>query len=120
VETPRLNFLWHNDCSLDDGLQKSGSGGFMEYLFDLGSVTLTIPAWQMAMYLAIIAFYMICGRVKICLLTTFGFALYWGYYLFSGDFLVAVSGKPSAESAYFGFGLALIAFNLIALFYEER
>ena len=92
----------------------------MENVFDLGTVNLTIPAWQMAMYLGIIAFYMICGRVKICLLTIFGFALYWGYYLFSSEFLLAASGKPTAETAYFGFGLLLIAFNLVALFYEER
>ena len=36
------------------------------------------------------------------------------------EFLVAASGKPTAETAYFGFGLLLIAFNLVALFYEER
>lgn len=92
----------------------------MEGLFDLGSVNLTIPAWQMALYVGLIAFYMIWGRVKCCLLTTYGFAFYWGYYLFSHDFLTAARGSTSAESAYLGFGLALIAFNLIALFYEER
>ncbi len=92
----------------------------MESLFDLGTVRLTIPAWQMALYIGIIAFYMIWGRIKCCLLTTFAFALYWGYYLFSPDFLQVAHGNPSAESAYFGFGMALVAFNLIALFYEER
>lgn len=92
----------------------------MENLFDLGSVNLTIPAWQLALYIAVIAFYMIWGRVKLCLLTTFGAAFYVAYYLFSAEFLVAINGKPGAESAYFAFGLLLVALNLIALFYEER
>ena len=92
----------------------------MESLFDLGTVKLTIPAWQMALYVGLISFYMIWGRIKCCLLTTYVFALYWGYYMFSSDFLRATHGSPSAESAYFAFGLALIAFNLIAIFYEER
>lgn len=92
----------------------------MDTLFDLGSVTLTIPAWQMALYVVLIAFYMILGRVKCCFLTTYLFALYWGYYLFPHDFLTAARGNPSAESLYIGFGLALIAFNLIALFHEQQ
>jgi hypothetical protein len=92
----------------------------MESLFDLGSVNLTVPAWQLALYIGVVAFYMIWGRVKLCLLTTFGVAFYMAYYLFSAEFLHVINGRPSAESAYFGFGLALIAFNLIALFYEER
>ena len=92
----------------------------MESLFNLGTVNLTIPAWQMALYVGLFSFYMIWGRIKCCLLTTYVFALYWGYYLFSREFLAAARGSPGAESVYFGFGLALIAFNLIALFYEER
>jgi hypothetical protein len=92
----------------------------MESLLDLGTVSLSIPAWQMALYVGIIAFYMIWGRIKLCLVTTFGFALYWGYYLFSHDFLNAARGQPSAESVYFGFGMALVAFNLFALFHEEH
>jgi hypothetical protein len=92
----------------------------MESLLDLGSVNLTIPAWQMALYIGIVAFYMIWGRIKCCFLTTYVFALYWGYYLYSSEFLKVTHGNPSAESAYIGFGLALIAFNLFALFYEER
>ena len=92
----------------------------MEALFDLGRVNLTIPAWQMALYVALVALYMILGRVKCCFLTTYLFALYWGYYLFPHDFLTAAHGNPGAESAYLAFGFALIAFNLFALFYEER
>jgi hypothetical protein len=92
----------------------------MESLLDLGSVNLTIPAWQMALYIGIVAFYMIWGRIKCCFLATYFFALYWGYYLFSSEFLKAAHGNPGAESAYLAFGLALIVFNLFALFYEER
>lgn len=92
----------------------------MEVLFDLGTVTLTIPAWQMVLYVGVVAFYMIWGRVKGCLMATYAFALYWGYYHYSRDFLNVANGNPGAQSAYYGFGMALIGFALFALFYEER
>jgi hypothetical protein len=92
----------------------------MGSLLDLGTVKLTIPAWQMALYVGIVAFYMIWGRIKCCFVATYAFALYLGYYVFAAEFLRVTRGNPSAESAYFAFGIALVAFNLIAIFYEEH
>lgn len=92
----------------------------MQALFDLGRVNLTIPAWEMAFYVILASLYMIWGKTKYCLLTTYLFALYWGYYLFAGDLLAAAHGDPAAQSVYIGFGLALFAFILMALFYEDR
>ena len=43
----------------------------METLIDLGTVRLTIPAWQMAFYLCVVSVYVIFGRIKGCLLTTY-------------------------------------------------
>ena len=92
----------------------------MQALFDLGRVNLTIPAWQMALYIGLMSLCMIWRKTKCCLLTTYLFAFYWGYYLFAHDFLSVAHGDSAAQSAYIGFGLALIAFSLIALFYEEQ
>lgn len=92
----------------------------MEALTNLGRVDLIIPAWQMVLYVCLFGLYMISGKTKCCLLTTYLFVIYWGYYLFAGDLLAAIRGNLAAESAYITFGLALAAFVLMALFYEER
>jgi hypothetical protein len=92
----------------------------MKALFTLGAVSLIIPAWEMALYVCLMSIYVIWGKIKYCLLTTYLFALYWGYYLFAHDLLAAARGDPAAQSAYIVFGLLLLAFVLMALFYEER
>jgi len=91
----------------------------MESIFTLGFVNLTIPAWQMAIYMGLFSFFMFIREVRGCLLTTYLFALYWGYYLFGQDFMAAASGYPAVVTAYISFGLLLAGFSLISLFYEE-
>jgi hypothetical protein len=92
----------------------------MQELIDLGTVRLTIPAWQVAFYLCVISLCVIFGKIKGCLLTTYLSAFYWGYYLYGGDFLTAAHGNPTAQAVYYGFALALGGCILMALFREER
>jgi hypothetical protein len=92
----------------------------MQELIDLGTVRLTIPAWQAALYLCAISFAVIFGRIKGILLATYLSAFYWGYYLYGGDFLTAAHGNPAAQAVYYGFALALGGCILMALFHEER
>ena len=92
----------------------------MESMYELGLINMAIPAWQMAFYIGLISFFMIGRKTKLCLLTTYLFGLYWGYYLFGRDLFAAASGNTAVATAYICFGLALAAFSLMALFYEER
>lgn len=92
----------------------------MVSISDLGFVSLSIPAWQMALYIGMVSFFMISRRINYCLFTTYLFGLYWGYYLFGRDLLTAARGNTTVETAYITFGLALAALSLMALFYEER
>lgn len=91
----------------------------MGSIYDLGLVHLSIPVWQMALYIGLISFFMIGRKTKCCLLTTYLFGLYWGYYLFGRDLLSVARGNTGVETAYITFGLALAAFAVMALFYEE-
>lgn len=91
----------------------------MEPIYSLGFINLAIPAWQMAIYIALIAFFMFIHETRGCLLTTYLFGLYWGYYLYGRDFMTATNGYPAMVTAYIGFGLLLAGFGLIALFYEK-
>lgn len=92
----------------------------MESIFNLGSVILAIPAWQMAFYIGLISFFMVGRKSKLCLLTTYLFCAYWGYYLYGRDFLAAAGGSSVMMTAYICFGLVLAVFSLMALFYEEK
>jgi hypothetical protein len=92
----------------------------MEALFNLGTVNLPIPAWQMALFIGLTSLAIIWRKTKCCLLTTYLFVFYWGYYQFSRDLLNVAYTDTTAESAYIGFGLFLFTFTLISLFYEER
>lgn len=87
---------------------------------DLASFNLSIPLWQMAFYIGLVGFFMIGRKTKLCLLTTYVFALYWGYYFSGRDFLAAAGGNVVLETGYIAFGLLLAAFSITALFYEEK
>jgi len=86
---------------------------------ELGLVQLAIPAWQMALYIGLVAFFMLIHEIRGSFLVTYLFGLYWGYYLFGRDFLAAAQGNPVVVTAYIAFGLLLAGFSLISLFYEK-
>lgn len=92
----------------------------MEALSNLGEINLTIPAWEMALYIGLVSFFMMGRRTRSCLLTTYLFAFYWGYITYGGEFITAAGSDAAGVTAYFSFGLVLVAFCLMALFYEER
>lgn len=91
----------------------------MESIYHLGFISLAIPAWQMAIYIALVSFFMFIHETRGCLLTTYLFTFYWGYYLYGQDFLAAANGYPPVMTAYISFGLVLAGFGLRALFYEK-
>ncbi len=91
----------------------------MESIYNLGFINLAIPAWQMGIYIALVAFFMFIHETRGCLVTTYLFGLYWGYYLYGRDFMAAANGYPAVATAYISFGLLLAGFSLIALFYEK-
>ena len=86
---------------------------------DLGFVSLTIPAWQLALYIGLVSFFLIRRQARWAFLLTYLFSLYWGYYRFAQDLLKATQGDTTVQTAYLGFGLGLIALIFVALFYEE-
>jgi hypothetical protein len=92
----------------------------METLRNLGIVSLSIPAWQMALFIGLISLSVVLRKTRCFLLTAYAFAFYWGYYLFVQDFIAAARGDTLAQSAYLGFGIVLVSFCLVSLFYEER
>ncbi len=74
---------------------------------------LVIPAVQMALLLALNTLSLLFGRIKLALLITYSFTLYWGYVL-NREYLMETGpeGMGGFVFIYFGFGLTVIFFAL--------
>lgn len=91
----------------------------LEILHQIGQVGLVIPAWQMALYMGLISIFTLMQRRKLCLIITYIFTLYWGFYLFGGDLLEAFGGSPQVLSIYIICGLVILGLFVFACFQEE-
>ncbi len=77
------------------------------------STELVIPAIQMAVLLGLNTLALLFGRIKLALLITYTFTLYWGYVI-NRDFLMESGSEGIGCFAYiyFGFGLMVVIFAL--------
>ncbi len=87
-----------------------------DLLAQFPSVELVIPAWQMALYVSIVSIFMLAQDFKLTLITTYLFTLYWGFFLYFGDFFDSLSTFPPALFAIFG--LIHVVLTLIAFWQE--
>ena len=87
--------------------------------FALGSVILSIPAWHIALYIAISAIFMLIEQRRLCLITTYLFTFYWGFYIYADEFVMVASDSTLALSSYIICGMLLIVLSLVA-FLQER
>ena len=85
-------------------------------LQSLGAVSLTIPAWQMAVFVGIMSVFLLLGRLQLCLLTTYVFVLYWGFVLYAPSFIGAAGGDTAALVVYLLCGLAVTVLTIVAFF----
>ena len=87
--------------------------------FALGNVILSIPAWHIALYIAISAIFMLMQQRRLCLITTYLFTFYWGFYIYADEFVMVASDSTLALSSYIICGMLLIVLSLVA-FLQER
>ena len=80
----------------------------------LGEVNLVIPAWQMGLFVGLVALSMLLGRTQLGLIVTYLFALYWGFILYWPDFIAAAEGDPTALAIYIFCGLAIAFLAVLA------
>ncbi len=73
-----------------------------DLLAQFPSVELVIPAWQMALYVFIVSIFMLVQDLKLTLITTYLFTLYWGFFLYFGDFVGGLSTVPAFLFVFFG------------------
>ena len=87
--------------------------------YDIASIALCIPAWQIGIYIGLNSIFMLLQERKLCLVTTYLFTFYWGFYVYGDEFMVAAGGSNLALSLYIGCGILLVVFSLYAFFQEN-
>ncbi len=87
--------------------------------FALGRVILSIPAWHIALYIAISAIFMLMQQRRLCLIATYLFTFYWGFYIYADEFVMVARNSTLALSSYIICGMLLIVLSLVA-FLQER
>jgi hypothetical protein len=90
-----------------------------EVVFSLGNIVLPIPAWQIALYVGISGIFMLLQEYKLCLITTYLFAFYWGFYAYGAKFIAVAGGSEIALTFYILSGMLLAVLSLVA-FFQER
>lgn len=88
-------------------------------ILTLADVELVIPAWQMALYIFFTTIFMLRHDRKMCLIATYFFTLYWGFYLYGNEFIRAANGSPPFLSVYILCGMLHLFFTLIAFLQEK-
>jgi hypothetical protein len=64
------------------------------------SIELVIPAWQMAFFIITLSLFLLVRRIKVCLITTFLFTFYWGFFLYWGDIIASFGSYPNLATLY--------------------
>lgn len=91
-------------------------GTFFNHLAD---ISLAVPAWQMALYIVIISLFMLADRLKLCLITTYLFTLYWGFFLYWAEVMASVGKLPTLATLYLIGGIMHVTLTLVAFFRGE-
>jgi hypothetical protein len=82
------------------------------------SIELVIPAWQMAFFIITLSLFLLVRRIKVCLITTFLFTFYWGFFLYWGDIIASFGSYPNLATLYLVSGMVHIVLTLVAFFRE--
>ena len=87
--------------------------------YHLSEITLTIPAWEVALYVLIVSVFMLAGKNKLTLLTTYLFTLYWGFFLYWGDVMASLGRVPTLATLYLLCAMLHVTLTLVAFFKED-
>jgi hypothetical protein len=84
----------------------------VETLEALGLTSLLLPAWPVMLYAVLVSLFVLIRRIQLCLLTTFLFTFYWGFYLNWGP-SIATGTNLVTFAGYVICGLAIIALTIV-------
>jgi chromosome segregation ATPase len=81
---------------------------------------LPIPVWQIVLYVGLMSFFLIAHKVRLSLITSYLFILFWLYYSFRGDLVSVTKQDFVVKNVYDLFGFVLVGLGVFAFFFLER
>ena len=89
------------------------------FFYHIPDITLNIPSWQVALYVLMISIFMVAGKHKLTLITTYLFTLYWSFFLYWGEAMASLGSLPTLATLYLLCALLHVTLTLIAFFKED-
>ncbi len=90
-----------------------------EILSQIPFLELTIPVWQMALYVSLISLFTLSQRHRLALVTTYLFTLYWGFFFHFGQVIALLGTWPNVGTLFLMCGLLHVGLTVVAFFQEE-
>jgi chromosome segregation ATPase len=81
---------------------------------------LPIPVWQIVLYVGLMSFFLMVHKVRLSLITSYLFILFWLYYSFRGDLVSVAKQDFVVKNVYDLFGFVLVGLGVFACFFLER
>ena len=91
----------------------------VQAILQILSIELAIPLWQMGLFVFLISLFMILHRLKLCLITTYLFTLYWGFLFNWGDVVASLGTFPQTATLYLIFGSVHVVLTLTSFLQEN-
>jgi hypothetical protein len=92
--------------------------GEIEILPNVPFLELSIPAWQMGLFIVIVSICMLLERHKVALISTYLFTLYWVYFLYWGEVISSFGSLPNMATLFILCGLFHVMLTLVAFLKE--
>ncbi len=83
------------------------------------STEVVIPFGQAFLFISLITIFMLFGKLKFALITTYLFSCYWGFILNNSYFISKAGGVQSALFIYGFFGFSMLALTIYSFFFQE-
>lgn len=90
----------------------------VDELVKLGLFNHMIPMWQVFFFIAALLPFLLCNRVKLCLLITYLFTFYLGFLVQWGDYL-ATSGTLLPFVVYAFSGIVITVIFVLLIYRDE-
>lgn len=89
----------------------------MEVLLNLGALDISLPVWQIIVYVAVFTYFALRNKFRYSVAATFVFVIYWLFYVSWPSLLVVAAGSPLGIIAYIAFGFVLAGLCVYAYFF---
>jgi len=84
------------------------------------SIEFSIPVVQVVWLLLMITTAQLFGKIKLALLISYIFTLYWGYFLNREVMVNSVNHGEYIILIYFGFGIAVVVLAMIGFIFQHE